>query len=329
MVKSKKFLSAIVALLLALCAFALFGCEGTTTEQVYQKMQNFVTKTEQETSFIDAYNSFKNFQKYNENGLLETIDESQQTMVQVVMNYLKTNVWQFEDYTQNHNYADLEQKLTLLDEAFVEAQERYDDMTKSAPNSSNFVYYNGFAIAYQKACIDFINKAYDFALSMQNTLINDMKLLDFDFASITVDQANFYLSTVKLSLADDCRLFLLDSCKGEKVEGNNHYDSVTEWIKLVQDISSVSVTNNKGERYVALRELEQILVKERSHLKEALSQFSFYDYQNVYKANINSYANNLENADVYLDTINNYFYETLLHKDCYLSKFINQINAIY
>ena len=244
------------------------------------------------------------------------------------MEYIKTNVWQFEEYTENHNYGELEQKLALLNDAFDEAKERHNDLITSAPDSSQLV-YNGFATAYQSACIDFINKAYDFSLSMQNTFVKDMKLLDFDFASITVDQANFYLDTIRLSLADDCRLFFLDSCKGEKIEQVGESSAVAQTLTNIQNISDVTLTYQKGEAYVALRQVEQLLANERTHLQEALSTFSFYDYQNIYERNIDSYTNNLENADVYLDTIDNYFYINHSFTNSYAGKFFEKIATIY
>lgn len=328
MVKARKILSVLVALLLVACAFVLFGCSGTTTAQIYQNIQDFITKTTSDASFIDANNSFKNFQKYNDSGALETSDENQQKLLQIVMEYIKTNVWQFEEYTENHDYGDLEQKLASLNDAFDEAKERHDDLVTSAPNSSQLV-YNGFATSYQSACIDFINKAYDFALSMQKTFVNDMKLLDFDFASITVDQANFYLDTIRLSLADDCRLFFLDSCKGEKIDQVGEFSAVAQTLTNIQNISDATVTYQKGEAYVALRQVEQALANERTHLQEALSAFSFYDYQNIYERNIDSYANNLENAEIYLETIDNYFYADNSFANSYIGKFFEKIATIY
>ena len=328
MVKARKILSVLVVLLVALCAFVLFGCSGTTTAQIYQNIQDFITKTTSDASFIDANNSFKNFEKYNASGTLETSDENQQKLLQIVMEYIKTNVWQFEEYTENHDYGDLEQKLASLNDAFDEAKERHDDLVTSAPNSSHLV-YNGFATSYQSACIDFINKAYDFSLSMQNTFVKDMKLLDFDFASITVDQANFYLDTIRLSLADDCRLFFLDSCKGEKMTRVSEYSAVEKMLSNIQNIADVTLTYQKGEAYVALRQVEQLLANERTHLQEALSTFSFYDYQNIYERNIDTYANNLENADVYLDTIDNYFYADNSFANSYAGKFFEKIATIY
>lgn len=330
MVKAKKIITLVLALSLIASMFVLFGCSGTTTAQMYEKMQSFVTNAQADTSFVDGNNNFKNFEKYNDNGEKETLNEAQNKLLQIVMPYITTNITKFDGYTENHDYADLEQKLNALQDAFTEGQERYQEMMLFSQSSSTDQFiYNGFAVAYQSACIDFLNKAYQFALSLQDTFVNDRKLLDIDFSQITVDQANFYISTIKLSLADDCRMALLDSMQGEKSNGTSSIISnVENDVDAILNINNVSSTEQKGEVYTKLRELESIMAQERKNLQKALSSFSLYAFEYDYNSRINNYANELENAQVYYDVIYNYFYSNILQQS-YMDMFLQQLATIY
>lgn len=307
MVKSKsKIITIILSVILLACSFLLFGCDKReTTEQIQKSLNSFIQTENGTGSFLGSDNTFNDFKVYDDQYQLENID-NYQYLVSIAVDYIEQYSSKFES-EQNFDYSAISQSLETLNKSFEQTLHEYQRMLEVY--TSQPMTFSGPAKRYQSSAIDFINAAFQTALSIKDNLAQNFGLLDADFEKeVTVDQANAYLDAIRLEMANSYRQFLLGSCKGEAFEENGFYAAVSTQLQSLQSVNDTLLTADKEEKYVELKKMFDAIKSEQPIIEKALANFSFYDFVTIYDGNIAAYQTVLQDAENYLQKIESYFY---------------------
>ena len=327
MVKSKsKVITIIVSIILLASAFLLFGCEkGPTTEQIQENLNSFIQTENGANSFLSEDNTLKNFTMYKEAEQPELIDNNYQNLVMIAVDYIEDYARNFES-EENFDYSLIQQSLDALNASYAQTLQDYQDFMQ-AQDASQIV-YDGFALNYQNSVIDFVNDAFQTALSMKDCLAQNFGLIDDDFEEIvTVDQANIYLDAVRLELANDYRQFFLSSCKGEILAQNDIYAAASNQLQSLANIRDILVTANKSQQFVTLKQKYDAIAEERAIINKCVESFSMYDFVNSFDSDINIYQTQVQDAENYLEKIESYFFNN--QNQGALGNFVMQISTLY
>lgn len=329
MVKVRKSLLLILfSMILFASAFIMFGCgDSVTTAQLFERLDNFVVKINADDGFLQ-YNRFKEFNKYNEEGTLEEIDSNYQTTIKIALDFVEEYYIKYGLINENYNYSVIVENLSQVEQSYDECLENYNNLLAVKDNSSQLI-YNGFALHYQSACIDFINKVYDLAFSIKDSLISDLKLMDINFTKISVDEANTYLDFVRLDIANDCKKILINDCKGVKFEDNSIWTSCGTILNNIYAINDITLTYQKGEQFVFINSIITKLSKERANVNKALENFSIYNYVTSGQyGDLASYEAIVPDATRFYAQIEKY-YVGVGEDQSYLNKLIEQLTSLY
>lgn len=327
MVKSKsKVITFILSIILLASAFLLFGCDkGPTTEQIQGNLNSFIQTENGQNSFLSDDNTFKNFTIYKVDTQPELIDNNYQTLVMVAVDYIEEYTPYFQS-EENFDYSSIIQSLDTLNASFEQTLQDYQDFMQV--QDAERIIYNGFALNYQNSAIDFINNAFQTALSMKENLAQNFGLLDANFEEIvTLDQANKYLDAVRLDLANEYRQFLLGSCKGEIIEQNNIFTAVSNQLQTLAEIHDILLTEGKNMQFVSLKQQFDAISEERAIMQTCLTNFSMYDFVNIYNSDIKAYQTAVQDAENYLAKIESYFHND--QNQGALGNFVTKISELY
>lgn len=327
MVKSKsKVITFILSIILLASAFLLFGCDkGPTTEQIQGNLNSFIQTENGQNSFLSDDNTFKNFTIYKVDTQPELIDNNYQTLVMIAVDYIEEYTPYFQS-EENFDYSSITQSLDTLNASFEQTLQDYQDFMQV--QDAERIIYNGFALNYQNSAIDFINNAFQTALSMKENLAQNFGLLDANFEEIvTLDQANKYLDAVRLDLANEYRQFLLGSCKGENIEQNNIFTAVSNQLQTLAEIHDILLTEGKNIQFVFLKQQFDAISEERAIMQTCLTNFSMYDFVNIYNSDIKAYQTAVQDAENYLAKIESYFHND--QNQGALGNFVTKISGLY
>lgn len=328
MIKAKKSLVFVLcALLVVFSAILMFGCnEQTSSKEIYNKLDSFVADINQETSFIEN-NQFKEFNKKKDDGQFEEIDSNYQLLSKIALDFIQDYYFNFNNLNENYDYSAISSNLDQAVESFNKTQQSYEDLVQIKEGSTSLI-YNGFATKYQSDSLDFLKNIYNLALSVKDTLLNDIKIINEDFSEISIDEANQYLDCIRLDIASDCQKLLLSSYKGEKFSDNSIYLSASSILNKIYNVQYFFITEDsiadKQEGFVNLKDVEKKIKEERVNLEKSLNNFSMYNLLVNFNGNIDQYSASLEDAKNYYQKIENYFASNKI-----LDSFVSQISNLY
>lgn len=209
------------------------------------------------------------------------------------------------------DYAALQDDVKDLTKKLNTLKTDHDNLINET-NGLDYSIYNGYFARYRTSALNFINESYSCALNLGKFLNKEAKLAKtVGTEEMTAEAFEFYCDYNILKVFDDFREYMMDSCKGIKIDGlifDKVFLSMVEWNKNIvkQEYKILDV-----ESATALMNAFRSVDGERASIKTALSKFSIYKFVNTYGYSVESYKKANGNASAYFDRISYYFLDTV------------------
>ncbi len=312
MTKLKKTISSIVlALLIALSAFVLFGCgKGATSGDSLALINESLATYKADTTFKSGtiYGKttefyLNNFQSKNSSGIL--IDEGE-THIAIVANgleFIKEYSPKLDGLDVNYNFAKLNSKIKDMNEAFDVLSEEHFNLTQ-VESSANYNIYNGYFARYKEYSKQFAEEVYNVAEELGNLLFVKEKIIN---PGATSDVVTYDLGYEELLINRDFKNFFMKSAEG-KYFIQSLYNTAESRYKAycLAFVANPSKQIDK-DKLADFQMVAKAINADRENATKSLSKFSLYDYYVTYEGALSAYEKANKDAGIYYTNINSYF----------------------
>ena len=312
--KKRKVVLSMLAGLLIGSSFAMAACgdenKGINPYQNYQAAIS--TYLEDPTLFrSDKVNGiqtdfyFDNFYYKNDLGAKVEGDINYITLNAFAMNYIQNYYTELSGLEGDYNYSQLHTALNSLNESFEKVRVESKNVYNVDANESVTI-YNGFFSRYEDSAREFIDQAYNTAITLSDFLIEQVDLTkDIGSDNQTTEQIKLYVDSQLLYIFNDFRALLMDSGRGRQFNGEVLYDNSVTLLESFSNLSSDLLQSVTAEMMSELKELSSYLDNERIITGQSLENFSLYDYCNY--DSMDGYLKEESNAQIYYNQLQSYY----------------------
>lgn len=303
----KKILTALFMMVIVLFGgVMLTGCGGGETgEAVYDKIATQINTMREEDSpfktktknYITSNFTLQNLEK-KVSGTTKVDYLDQDELIAIGLNYIEKYYPLAKDFKGVSNTVSINLALDALNEGYQQLKSEYENTTKITIGEETVI-YNGFIARYAESARQFSSKVYDLALSLEKYLTNDVKVAaSLDSDQPTAAAIEFYIESRMIEVYSDYNDFLMENAKASAGEMDDGW--------YVLQLAQVK-TNLSKEEIAKMTNYFDAIAGERKLTKQALQNFSYYDYQVLYNNDIKAYEKISSLAGVYHNQIEKYF----------------------
>ena len=305
----------ILALIISFGVLSMFACEkkGNSAD-------TFASYQEMITTFTAGDNFFEvnNVEGYVSNYYLKNFIEKYYEKI---------------DGLDKLNFSSLNKSIKSLTNSYEKIKVEWQNLV-NIDSSADYEIYNGYSTRYKWEVKEFINEVYDSALTLANFLVDKVGYLEGigeettdekeeeNLAITPQEQLEFYLDYQNLLLANDFKIFYLDSCCGQKLDDQLSQNTTLNFKKFVQTINNTlkTLTNEDIKNLINVNDAFNL---ERQTTLKALDKLNFYEFVTSYESNIISYEKENKYCEAYYRQIEKYFSES----NCLIDLYINYITT--
>ena len=347
--KKKTIITTILCLIIALSSFTMFACggDGQTSYQYYTTFFNTVkgdgTMFETGNALgVQTNFQLKNFQSKVYDGQATELVQDDQNYLILLANGLNFIEKYYTRLADNKNTS-LKSGIDAMTDSFDQLLIEYQNIIDVSVNA-NYEIYNGNFARYKWQTKDFINTVYESALDLGNLLYKDLDMEDSiellkqedeqkadekqeksDEKPVTKEDIadsfdlEFYFDYQNLLILEDYRAFLMDSAIGQQLN-YSLYEIVDQSLTLFTGVIDKNLKDLSAQQLTSYIDLCQRLATEREFTKEAISEFSCYEFVNDYAQDLISYEKSISGASIYKLQIEKYFGD-------YISRFKDYVSS--
>ncbi len=331
----------ILALIISFGVLSMFACEkkgnSADTFASYQEMITTFTAGDNffEVNNVEGYVSnyyLKNFDYKNSSGTKIDEDQNYQFLNTIGLNFIE-KYYEKIDGLDKLNFSSLNKSIKSLTNSYEKIKVEWQNLV-NIDSSADYEIYNGYSTRYKWEVKEFINEVYDGALTLANFLVDKVGYLEGigeettdekeeeNLAITPQEQLEFYLDYQNLLLANDFKIFYLDSCCGQKLDDQLSQNTTLNFKKFVQTINSTqkTLTNEDIKNLINVNDAFNL---ERQTTLKALDKLNFYEFVTSYESNIISYEKENKYCEAYYRQIEKYFSES----NCLIDLYINYITT--
>lgn len=317
MTKIKKtILTSVIAILIVLSSLLLMACGANSTSADAYRLLNTSIATykantdlfgEGATYSVQSNFRLADFYSKSQSGAPVTDSENYPAFVTIGLNFIEKYYTQLENLKTKYNFNNLAKQVKEMNKSYdklVVEFEKFSDLESTA----NYNIYNGYFARYKQSTKDFINEIYDVAGALGEFLRNEALGDGVKEDVIDLTALNFYMDYNKLLISEDYKNFFINSASGatfddelfEKVQTQFMAYCTTEFANDSNYLLGATKANE-------VKELLEAVNADRKNAREALENFSVYEFLTNYQGSITAYEKNNDDANIYYNTIDSYF----------------------